>query len=108
MENPIVVLVTVPSQKEGERIARKLVENRLAACVNIIPHLLSIYRWEGKIEEEGEFLLVLKTAGERFSELREKIKRIHSYSVPEILALPVLDGNTDYMEWVYRETRAEG
>jgi len=107
VEQPVIVLVTVPSQKEGERIGRMLVESRLAACVNLIPHLLSIYRWEGKIQEEGEFLLMIKTTADRFAELREKVKRIHSYEVPEVLALPVLDGNTDYMEWVYRETRPE-
>jgi periplasmic divalent cation tolerance protein len=105
VEKPVVVFVTVPSQKEGERIGRTLVENRLAACVNIVPHLYSIYRWQGNIEEEGEFLLIIKTMPDRLSALIEKVKKIHSYSVPEIIAAPIVDGNPDYLKWVYEETR---
>jgi periplasmic divalent cation tolerance protein len=107
VDNPLIVLVTVPSQTEGERIGRMLVESKLAACVNIIPHLYSIYLWQGKIEEEGELLLIIKTMPDRLKNLIEKVKKIHSYDVPEILALPVIQGNQDYINWVHESTRKE-
>jgi periplasmic divalent cation tolerance protein len=105
VDKPLIVLVTVPSQKEGKRIGRKLVENKLAACVNIIPHLYSIYLWQGKIEEEGEILLIIKTMPDRLGELIKKVKKIHSYDVPEILVLPIIQGNQDYINWVHESTR---
>lgn len=105
MENPLLVLVTVSSQKEGERIGKKLVEQKLAACVNIVPHLYSIFTWQGKTTEGGEILLLIKTMPDRFEALKQKIEKIHSYDVPEILALPVLAGNRSYLEWVYDSTR---
>ncbi|HDL18921.1 MAG TPA: divalent-cation tolerance protein CutA [Bacteroidetes bacterium] len=105
MENPLLVFVTVPSQKEGERIGKKLVEQKLAACVNIIPHLYSIFSWQGKITEVDEILLLIKTMPDRFETLKQKIKKIHSYDVPEIIALPVVAGDRNYFEWVYESTR---
>ena len=75
MENPILVLVTVPSQTEGERIAQKLVEEKLAACVNIVPHLYSIYCWKGNVEEDGELLLIIKTMQDRLDDLILKVKK---------------------------------
>ena len=107
MENPLLVLVTVPSHSEGERIGRKLVETKLAACVNIIPHLYSIFFWQGKIVEEGEFLMLIKTMPDRMEELIKKIKKIHSYDVPEIIALPVVSGSSDYIKWVIESTRID-
>lgn len=100
----MVVLVTVPSQTEAERIGRKLVAEKLAACVNIVPHLYSIYYWQEKVEEAGEFLLLIKTMPQQVEKLIEKVKKIHSYEVPEILALPVLSGNTEYIRWVQKST----
>lgn len=105
MENPLLVFVTVSSQKEGERIGQKLVEKKLAACVNIIPHLYSIYSWKGNVEQDGELLLLIKTMPDRLNALIEKIKNIHSYDVPEILAIPTVQGNSDYINWVYESTR---
>ena len=105
MENSLLVFVTVPSLKEGERIGEKLVEKKLAACVNIVPHLYSIFFWQGKIEKEGELLLIIKTMPDCMEKLIEKVKKIHSYDVPEIIALPVVQGNQDYINWIYESTR---
>ncbi len=107
MENPLIVLVTVPSKKEVERIGRNLVEAKLAACVNIIPHICSIFFWQGKIETEDEFLMLIKTMPDRLDALIEKVKKIHSYDVPEILALPVVAGDSDYIKWVKESTRMD-
>ena len=95
-----VVLVTVSSETEAKTIARALVEERLAACVNIIPGLTSIYRWEEKICEDRELLLVIKTKVEKVAALRERIVHLHSYAVPEVIALPIVDGSTRYLEWL--------
>src|SRR4029453_12915704 len=93
-----VVLVTVSSETEAKTIARALVEERLAACVNIIPGVTSIYRWEGKICEDRELLLVIKTRGQKVAALRERIVHLHSYAVPEVIALPIADGSARYLE----------
>lgn len=95
-----VVLVTVSSETEAQAIARALVEERLAACVNIIPGLTSIYRWEEKICEDRELLLVIKTQGQKVAALRERIVHLHSYAVPEVIALPIADGSARYLEWL--------
>ena len=95
-----VVLVTVSSESEAKTIARALVEERLAACVNIIPGLTSIYRWEEKICEDREFLLVIKTQGQKVAALRERIEHLHSYAVPEVIALPIAEGSARYLEWL--------
>ena len=95
-----VVLVTVSSESEGKGIARALVEERLAACVNIIPGLTSIYRWEGKICEDQELLLVIKTQGQKVAALCERIGHLHSYAVPEVIALPIAEGSARYLEWL--------
>ena len=105
MEDILIVFITVPSQEEGERIGANLVESRLAACVNVIPQVSSIFRWQGKIEKENELLLVIKTTRDRMDELTSKIKELHSYDVPEILAVPVFAGSKDYIDWVQQETR---
>jgi len=107
MDNPVIVLVTVPSQEEGEQIARQVLANKLAACVNIIPNLHSIYIWQGKIENSSEWLLLIKTMPERLPALKQQIRQLHSYDVPEILALPVSQGNQEYIQWVYESTRAK-
>jgi periplasmic divalent cation tolerance protein len=95
-----VVLVTVSSEPEAKTIARTLVEERLAACVNIIPGLTSIYRWEEKITEDRELLLVIKTQGQKVAALCERIVHLHSYAVPEVIALPIADGSARYLEWL--------
>jgi periplasmic divalent cation tolerance protein len=100
----IVVYVTAPAEEEAERIARALVENRFAACVNIVKNTRSIYRWQGKIEDEAEVLMIIKTRKEHFAHLRDMVKQLHSYSVPEIIALPIFAGSEDYLAWLGEET----
>ncbi len=105
MLNATVILTTCSSEEEALRIANRLVEDRLAACVNVVPPVRSIYRWRDKICDEKEWLLLIKTGRERFEELEKKIKSLHSYSVPEILCLPVLEGSFAYLEWLEEMTR---
>ena len=105
MSDPIVVFVTCGSEEEGLKIANALVEGRLAACVNLISPIRSIYRWEGKIWDEKEWLLVIKTQKERFGELEEKVRSLHSYSVPEIISLPILEGSSSYLNWIEENTK---
>ncbi|HXZ13353.1 MAG TPA: divalent-cation tolerance protein CutA [Candidatus Sulfotelmatobacter sp.] len=101
MTDKIVVLVTCGSAKEARRIARALVEERLAACGNILEApVRSIYRWKGKVEAAGEFLLVIKSSRKRFAALEREVKRLHSYDVPDIIALPIVMGSSDYLRWV--------
>jgi periplasmic divalent cation tolerance protein len=105
MTNAIVVLTTCASEEEAVRIATALVEESLAACANIVSPVRSIYRWEGKICDEREWLLLIKTGRERFDALEKKIKSLHSYSIPEIICLPVVEGSLAYLEWVEEMTR---
>jgi len=101
MTDKLVVLVTCRSAKEAERIARRLVQTRLAACGNILRSpVRSIYRWKDKIESAREFLLVIKTSRRRFPELQAAIKHLHSYEVPEIIALPIAAGSQGYLSWL--------
>ncbi len=100
----IVVFITVSSPEEGEKIGKALVEKRLAACVNIIPGLRSIYRWEGKICDDRELLLIAKTTEELFKELEQEVKSQHSYKVPEIIALQIVNGSEDYLSWIDENT----
>lgn len=96
-----IVLVTCGTLKEGRRIARALVEKRLAACVNIaLTPVESIYTWKGKMKRSREFLLIIKTTAKSLSELEKEIKRLHSYDVPEFLALPVVAGSKEYLAWL--------
>lgn len=92
--------VTVGSAEEGGRLSYTLVEERLAACVNRIRQVQSVYRWEGKIEESNEELLIIKTKRELFPRLKQRIRELHSYAVPEIIALPILEGHASYLEWL--------
>jgi periplasmic divalent cation tolerance protein len=104
MSEPIVVLVTCSSEEESLKIARSLVEERLAACVNIISPIRSIYRWEGKIWDEKEWLLIIKTQKQRFEELEKKVISLHSYSAPEIISLPIEEGSSAYLNWIRQST----
>jgi periplasmic divalent cation tolerance protein len=105
MGESIVVLVTCGSEEEALKIARSLVEERLAACVNLISPIRSIYRWEGKIWDEKEWLLVVKTQRQRYEELEKKVKSLHSYSVPEIMGLPIVEGSSSYLNWLTEMTQ---
>ena len=96
-----VVLVTCGTLTEARRIARQVVSKRLAACVNIVlSPVESVYTWEGSVEKAREYLLVIKTTTRRLAALEEELKRLHSYDVPEILALPIAAGSSDYLSWV--------
>lgn len=96
----IVVLSTVASAEDADRMARELVERRLAACVNVVPGLVSIYRWKGGVERDEERLLIIKTRSERFEALREALVALHPYEVPEVLALPIFAGSRPYLDWL--------
>lgn len=96
----LVVLVTVPDLETARHIGRTLVEERLAACANIVPGLVSIYRWEDQINEDPELLLLLKTRLERYEELEGRVKQLHPYTLPEIIALQVHSGSVDYLHWI--------
>ena len=98
--NEIIVLCTVDSAELGERIATALVEAREAACVNIISGVRSVYRWEGQLCRDAELLLVIKSVAEKFEAVRETIRRIHTYQVPEVIAVPVTAGDADYLKWL--------
>ena len=101
----LVVFVSTGSVEEATSIAQRLVEERLAACASIIERIQSIFRWEEKMRSEPESLIILKTTGGRFLELQARIKALHSYSVPEIVALPIVTGSEDYLAWVGKETQ---
>ena len=103
MTNNIVVLSTCGSEEEAERIARQLVEARLAACVNVIMQIRSFYRWKGKVEDSREYLLVIKTSRDLFEPLRALLESAHSYELPEVLALPVVAGSPNYLAWMEGE-----
>jgi len=103
MTDKIVVLSTCGSPEEAERIARALVSKRLAACVNLLPAVRSIYRWKGAVEDAQETLLVVKSSRALFEELRAEIEKLHSYEVAEVIAMPIVDGSEAYLEWLGRE-----
>ena len=102
---PIIVLVTCGSEEEALKIANTLVEDHLAACVNLVSPIRSIYRWEGKVWDEKEWLLIIKTQKQRFGEVEKKVKSLHSYSVPEIISLPIIEGSSSYLNWIKENTK---
>ncbi len=101
----VVIFVTTSSSAEAEKIGRALVEEKLVACVNIIPQVRSIYRWQGKICDEPEALMVLKTRSGQIQKIIKRVRSLHSYTVPEIIVLPILAGSKDYLRWIYEVTR---
>lgn len=104
MADFVVVLITAPNEDDAAKMANDLVASRLAACVNIIRNIRSIYRWQGKIEDEAEVLMLVKTNKEFFRDLEKRVKEIHPYTVPEIIALPVIEGSAEYLLWLSQET----
>lgn len=100
MTNKRIVLSTAGSEDEARKIAHHLVEQRLAACVNIIPGIESVYRWEGKVESNREYLLLIKTSSTMFTEVRDAILELHSYELPECVEIAVEDGSSEYLQWV--------
>jgi len=104
MKPILVVLCTCPDESVARKLAAGLVENRLAACVNVLPGIRSIYRWQGAVQEDGEVLMVAKTSRETYYELESWLAEHHPYDLPEIIALPVERGLPAYLEWVDQET----
>ena len=100
MTDKIVALSTCSSAEEAEKVARRLVEKRLAACVNLLPGVRSFFRWNGVVEDSPEHLLVIKTSRQRFPRLRAELEKVHSYEVPELIALPVVEGAPNYLNWL--------
>ena len=95
-----IVLTTLPVEADGPAFARTLVEERLAACVNLLPAMESVYRWEGRVKQAQERQVVIKTAGARVAALLERVKALHPYDVPEFVVLPILDGDEAYLRWI--------
>lgn len=104
MTDLIVVYITVPSAEAGQIIAEALVREKLAACVNIVPGLQSVYQWRGQVHNDPELLLMAKTKAGLFEALNELVHQLHSYDVPEVIALPIVNGSRDYIDWVKAET----
>jgi periplasmic divalent cation tolerance protein len=100
----IVVLITAGSIEEGERIAGLLVDSHLVACVNVVPSIKSFFFWEGKSDQQSEVLLIAKSRKALLNQIIEHVKKIHSYSVPEVIAIPVIGGSEDYLKWVEETT----
>jgi periplasmic divalent cation tolerance protein len=99
----VLAYVTAKDKAQALSIGRALLEERLAACVNVIDGMASIYRWEGKLCEDGEAILIAKTAAEKFEALTERVKQLHTYTCPCVLSLPVTGGNRDYLNWLGEE-----
>jgi periplasmic divalent cation tolerance protein len=100
MTDKLLILTTAGSEAEARKIAEGLVERRLAACVNIVPRIQSVYRWEGKLEEAEEFLLLIKTSKPREEQVRAAITELHSYELPECIAISIASGSAEYLKWI--------
>jgi periplasmic divalent cation tolerance protein len=100
VSHEIIVLVTTPNSDEANRIANALVAEQLAACVNIVPLIESIYRWEDEIKRDSEALMIIKTTDDRYAELERRVKELHSYTTPEVIALEIEQGSAEYLKWL--------
>ena len=101
----VVILITASSEEEAHKIADGLVTQRKAACVNIVPKVSSVFWWKGKMESEMESLLIIKTRASLLNDIVTLVKEMHSYEVPEVIAMPIIGGNQDYLEWIGREVK---
>src|SRR5689334_5723954 len=106
MNQELIIFVTAPNEEEASRLATALVEERLAACVNIVPAITSIYRWQGNVTRDSETLLIIKSSESRYSELERRVKDLHSYTTPEVIALKIERGSEAYLQWL-RESVTE-
>ena len=100
MTDKLIILTTAGSEAEAQKIANQLVERRVAACVNIIPRIHSVYRWQGKVDAAEEFLLLIKTTKSHTAEVQAVIRELHSYDLPEFVVISIEDGNAEYLEWI--------
>jgi periplasmic divalent cation tolerance protein len=107
MTDKIVVLSTCASAEEAERLARRVIDDRLAACVNVLSPVRSFYRWKGQIEDSAEWLLLIKTTRDKFDALRAALESAHTYEVPEVIAIPIVEGSPNYLSWIERELQPE-
>ena len=103
--SPIIIFITASSSEEAQKIATALVEEKLVACVNIIPQIKSIYWWEGKVCQDDEVMLISKTKQSLFTTLIGRVKALHSYEVPEIISFPISEGSPEYLSWIENVTR---
>jgi periplasmic divalent cation tolerance protein len=108
MTDKIVVLVTGKNARQCSRIARHLLERKLIACANLIPQVCSLYTWKGKVADEKECLMVLKSSRKLFPALRREVEKLHSYSVPEIIAVPIVEGSRAYLDWITENVAGAG
>ncbi len=106
MEEKIVILITTGSEEEAVRIAEGLLDERLIACANLIQPIRSLYRWQGRVCDDREVLLLCKSRRALFGEVRERVCALHSYDLPEIVAMPLVEGNPPYLQWIEDETRS--
>ena|ERR1700722_12313445 len=104
MTDKRIVLSTAGSENEARKIAHHLVEHHLAACVNIIPQIESVYRWQGKVDSSREWLLLIKTSAQHFAAVRDAIRELHSYELPEFIAINIEDGSAEYLKWLADST----
>jgi periplasmic divalent cation tolerance protein len=100
MTDKRIVVSIAGSEEEARKIALHLVERRLAACVNVVPHVESVYRWQGKVESSAEWLLLIKTSAEKFPAVHDAIKELHSYDLPECISIKIEDGSAEYLQWL--------
>ena len=105
MTDKIIILSTAGSESEANKIANELVQRRLAACVNIVPQIQSVYRWQGKVETAEEYLLVIKTTKARSADVQAAIRELHSYDLPECIVISMEDGTTEYLKWIEESVR---
>jgi periplasmic divalent cation tolerance protein len=101
----IVVLTTLPDRNKARAFARALVDEKLAACVNVVPGLRSVYRWKGEVHDDPEVLCVVKTSRAKMTKLKQRLKSLHPYEVPELIALPIIDGSAAYLQWMSQALR---
>lgn len=100
----IVIYCTVPNRKEGKEIAKRLIEYKLVACVNIIDKIESVFSWDGELCEEKEALMIIKTRKDHFTKINHAIQKLHSYNVPEVIAMPIVQADETYLKWIEHET----
>lgn len=108
MTDKVIVYTTCGKAEDAEALAQRLIEGRLAACVSVVPGVRSFYRWKGKVENDPEVLLIIKTARGLVDQLRQELEKAHPYELPELIAAPIVDGSPNYLAWLEQEVTADG